>query len=467
MILKPLTVLLPKAGAFVLLCIAFAFADTTSLSDSAGRPLKIRTITFSGNKVTKEGVLRLFLQSVNVTIGSEYDSSKISYAKQRLQVTNLFSKVAFLPVVKDDGVDLYVIVQEVFYLIPDDLGAGWEKRKYGTNSLWFQFRFGVTQYNFRGAMETFAVRSSFWDSRSISASWTKPILPTQYSFNIGAGAEHYPDFNVAQDRNILRGRVSLGRRLTLHSRGNIGVTPMFTWVENIDGSIIDKFHEVFSFISGGIDFRNDSYDPVSGWYAGGSFLQNALYAVNTRKYGQLTADIFYYLPAFFASDRFAFHLSGLLRTNDAGPFKKLYLGGNQTVRGFPSGWLGSQDTSVTMNHFGMISVEYRFPLLKTPVIEIEPITSKFSELKGLYYELEGTLIADAGHLWHDLPYPFGIRQNGGGIGVGLRIKAPTLRISGCADVVWPITKYSNPGSPLNNRTLIYTTPETHVYISSF
>jgi outer membrane protein assembly factor BamA len=417
--------------------------------------------------VTKEKTLRLFLQSVGIDTGSGYDSSKIAYAKQKLLITNLFSKVLIFPAIKTDGVHLYVVAQEVFNFPVDDLGAGWENRKYGLNKLWFQFRFGATQNNFRGAMETFAIRASVWDSRSLSLSWNKPFFPSLYSFNIGAGVDHYPDFNEPQNRNIVRGRLSVGRRLSLHSRGSIGVTPMFTWVESLDGSTIKKFHEVFSFISGSIDFRNDSYDPKNGWYAGGSFLQNAFYAVNTRKYGQFSTDIMYYQPAFFKRDRFAFHLQGVLRTNDAGPFKKLYLGGNQAVRGFPSGWLGSGDTSVTMNHYGMISAEYRFPLFKTPVIEFAPISSRISELQGLYYEVEGTLIGDAGHLWHDLPHPFGLRQNGGGIGVGLRIKAPTLRASGCIDAVWPITKYLGTDSRYRNRTLIYNPPALHLYLSSF
>jgi outer membrane protein assembly factor BamA len=466
--LKPSTALLLKVLACFHLCIVSAFTDTTTSIDSTVRSLKIRSITISGNKVTGENTFRLFLKSVGVDTGTDYDSSTISYAKQRLQVTNLFSKVTIIPLVKNDGVYLYVIVQEVFYLNLDDFGAGYEKRKHGGDSLWYQARFGITQNNFRGAMETFAIRASFWDSRGLSLSWNKPLLPSQYFFTVSAGVDHYPDFNEAQNRNIVRGRFSLGRRLTLHSRGSIGITPMFTWVESLDNTIINKFHEVYSFISGAIDFRNDSYDPVNGWYASGTFLQNALYAVNTRKYGQLTTDLFYYLPAFCARDRFALHLQGLVRTNDAGPFRKLYLGGNQSVRGFPSGWIGSQDTSITMNHYGMISVEYRFPLLKTPVIEFSPLTSRVSELKGLYYEIDGTLIADAGHLWHYLPQPFGIRQNGGGIGVGLRIKAPTLRLSGCADVVWPITKYIlDPKSPYYNRTVIYSMPELHLYVSSF
>ncbi len=433
--------------------------------DTTARLLKIKSIEITGNKVTKEKILRLFLQSVDIDTGSDYDSSQIAYAKQKLLLTNLFSKAEFLPIVKEDGVHLHVVVREVFYIIPDDVAAGWIIGKHGDSSaLWFQFRFGATKYNFRGNMETFSIRTAFWDHRGLSLGWSKPILPSPYFLNLGGGVEQYPEILFPQNRFIVNGKISVSRRLSLHSRGTIGVTPMYTWVKALDGLNIDKFHEIFSYITGQIDFRNDSYDPVSGWYALGSILQNAIYAVNTPKYGQFTMDFLYYQQAFFKGGRFAFHLQSVLRTNDAGPFKRFYLGSDQTVRGFPTSYLGAEDT---MNNYAMLSAEYRFPIYKTPVIEIGPLSSRFSELKGLYYELDGALIADAGHVWHDVSRPLQRRQNGGGIGVGLRVKAPTLRLSGNIDIVWPITKDLHSNGPYYNKTVIYTTPRLHFFVSSF
>jgi outer membrane protein assembly factor BamA len=313
-------------------------------------------------------------------------------------------------------------------------------------------------------METFSVGASVWEDRALSLSWTKPLYPSLYYFSSGATIARVQDLNFPQDRIIALGKLSVGRRLSLHSQGGIGLAPTYTSIQSSDGVEIVKFREIISFLRWNVDFRNDNYNPYRGWSLTEVVSTNMFYSDDAEKYGQFQTDSRWYFPGFFKGHLFAFHAQTLFRTNNAGDYKRLYLGGEGSVRGFPSSWLGLADT---MNDYAAISSEYRIHLFTTPELEFGFLSDGIQELRGLYYEAEGALIADAGHLWHDFARPLDRRQNGAGIGVGLNIKAPTLRLTGCIDAVWPITKDLDPKSPSYGRTVIFSTPEWHFFLSLF
>ena len=393
-----------------------------------------------------------------------YDTTKIACAKQKLRLTNLYSKVDILALPLSDGVHLYVVLREVFYLNPDGIGGSLESRRYGNENDWYRLSLGLTRNNFRGMMETFSIAGSVWDDRGLFASWTKPLYPSLYYFGLGGGILRYPDLNFPQNRLIVYGKASVGRRLTLHSQGGVGLAPMYTLISALDGSAITKFREIIASLRWQVDFRNDTYDPVHGWNLVAILSSNAAFSDDARKYGQLNTNGRWYMHGFFKSDRFALHTQTVFRTANAGDFKRLYLGGDGSVRGFPTSWLGLTDT---MNNYAAISSEYRFHLYTTHIFDFSSLTGHIEELRGLYYEIDGALIANAGHLWHEALKPLDRRQNGAGIGLGLNIKVPTLRITGCIDAVWPITKEINPASAYFNRTVLYSVPTWHVFLNSF
>ncbi|HEX7511464.1 MAG TPA: hypothetical protein VF335_09205, partial [Chitinivibrionales bacterium] len=109
----------------------------------------------------------------------------------------------------------------------------------------------------------------------------------------------------------------------------------------------------------------------------------------------------------------------------------------------------------------------RFHLFTTSLFNFAFLSEGIKELRGLYYEVDGALIADAGNLWHHFSAPTDRRQNGAGIGVGLNIKAPSLRLTGSIDVVWPVAKQTDPAFAYYNRTVIYNPPTLHVFLSAF
>lgn len=422
---------------------------------------KIVSIAINGNRTTSEKILKMFLQ---IDTGMVFDSAKVASAKQRLLATNLFSKVDIVSLVTDDGVRLYVIVQELFYCIPDGFGGAQYDTKYGNPNVWYRLRLGLIQNNFRGQLETFSIHTSLWEDRSLSVSWSKPLLPSAYSLGLGAGAYYYPDLNYPMNRFVASGQISLSRKLAYNSRTFISLIPTYTRIDSLDGNLEQKFKEIISAIGFSSDHRNDSYAPKIGWYIYEVFSNNAILSGIAPKYGQSYTDFRLYLPSFIIDQLFAFRIQSWLRTNNAGEYERINLGGEGSVRGYPSGYLGLLDT---MNNSICISSEYRFPIWQTPPINFFYLTDRFCELQGCYYQLEGALIADFGHLWHDFLHPMQRRQNGGGIGMGLKIKAPTLRLSGSIDAVWPITKDLNNADAYYGKVVLFSQPEFHLYISIF
>ena len=117
-----------------------------------------------------------------------------------------------------------------------------------------------------------------------------------------------------------------------------------------------------------------------------------------------------------------------------------------------------------MNNSLVVSTEYRFPIVTLPEIDVFSlfsISDRFPELKGMYYQIDGALIADAGDLWGHFTQPSQIRQNGAGFGAGIKILIPTLRRSVCFDVVSPVTK-----DPSSGKTAIFS-PECRLYLDAY
>jgi outer membrane protein assembly factor BamA len=450
--------------ALLIISLPALFPVFAPRADTGLEPQKIVSVSFIGNKTTRVKILHMFLQSYDLDSGDVYDSVKTNYVKQKLLATNLFSKVDIFPVQEKSGIHLFVVLREVFYLIPDGVGGERYERKHGNEDVWYNVRLGLTRYNFLGRMETFAIGASIWDKRSLSLSWTKPLYPSPYFIGISAATAYIPDLNFPQNWFVVNGKTTIGRKITMHSSSFIGLTPTYTRVYDLNGSVIQKFREIISSLGGNIDFRNDTYDPIKGWFLYEEFKNNAIYSDFAPKYGQFFTEFRRYFPAFFTRDRFALRLQSILRTSDAGNYKRLYLGGESSVRGFPSGWLGLMDT---MNNYAAISAEYRFFILRSPTYNFSFLTDRLPELPSLFYELEGALIFDAGHLWHEFQRPLDRRQNGVGIGVGVRIRAPSFRTTGCIDVVWPITKEIDKDRPTFNQTVIYSCPAVHLYLSIF
>lgn len=444
----------------VLVNVQSILADTTPVP--AGLP-RIVELSFNGNKTTKAATLRMYLANLGIGIGEVYDTGKIAEAKRKLILTNLFYKIDFVPLIKEDGVHLYVMFQELglFYYCPSG------NLEYFTTTdekdSWYKISVGLTKLNFCGRMETFSVKMSGWRDRSLGLSWSKPLLPSKYSLGMGAGVRFYPEFNYPRTRLVYVARVSAGKDITLHTKAFISMGPTYTNIDTVSASQghIRDIKETNASIGWSTDFRNNNFDPVKGWYFWNELMSNSLYSNDGHKYGQYSADFRFYLPGFLHGNRIASRIQGCFRTNDAGPYRRLYAGGEGTLRGFPNDYLGMTGE---MNNSFILSTEYRFPIVTIPEISLLSqfyLTDLLPEIKGLYYQIDGALIAEAGHMWGRFSRPLQAMQNGAGIGAGIKILAPTMRRNVCFDVVSPITK-----DPTSGKTTIYS-PEYRLYLDAY
>jgi len=433
------------------------FAD----APTPATPLKIVSISFNGNRTTQESTLRMYLANLGIDSGKTFDSIKIVEAKRKLVMTNLFYKVDFIPLAQEDGIHLYVILKELFYYSPSGT-IDYFQTTDGRDS-WLRLSLGMTKQNFRGRMETLSLRVSGWRDRSLCLSWSKPLLPSTYYFGVSAGAEFYPELNYPRTRLVANSRVLFGKDLSLHSKAYISITPAYTRIDTLCASenLVKDIEEADAAIGFSIDYRNNNFDPISGWFFLNEIMTNGIYSNEVNKYGQYSTDFRLYLPGFFDRNHIACRLIGCFRSNDAGPYMRLYAGGQGSVRGFPSDYLGM---SGEMNNSLVFSSEYRFPIVTIPEIGMLSDLSmieRFPELKGMYYQIDGAFIADAGHLWGQFTQPLQIRQNGAGIGGGIKILTPTLRRGLCFDLVWPITK-----DPVLCKTAIYA-PNYYIYLDAY
>ncbi len=443
--------------------IATVHAGTIAVSspDSGAHfPQKIVSITYCGNYFTKSIMLRTYL---GIDTGMVYDSATIAAGKKRLMDTYLFSKVAVLRLQKPDGIHVYVLVTEFFYWIPTgsiDLFQG----KYGNdNSAWWRMRLGLSMLNFRGLFETFSVQTSFWEDKALTLAWSKPFVRTPYFFSAGLSGEQTPDLNFPRNLSFGGGYLTFGRRLFGNSRAFISIIPSYNRVDRIDSLSVPnstfQYGEVMSRIGWITDRKNRSYDPTRGWEEATYLSTNAIYAGTSFRFLQWNNDLRLYHGGFFSQDRFAMRMQVALRTNDGGPYKGLYIGGESTVRGWATDALGRDSI---MNDYVTLSGEYRFPLWSTPAFDLPVLCDYAASLKDFYFRTDGAIILDGGNIWRYLPHPFGVHRDAAGAGFGIRIMAPTLLRSACADIVWPLSPHQHP-----NGVGYSTVPGYNLYLDMF
>lgn len=435
-------------------------ADTTAtqqyLPPASPDSMKIVSIEFRGNRVTNPRILRIYL---GLDTGMVFDSALAADGKRRILNTGLFSKLNIVTLRQNDGVHVYVIMTELFYIYPDG-GGEYVETKYGIRQIWYRLSLGLSIQNFRGLFETFSIHGAVWEDRSLAVSWSKPLIPTPYFIRLGAGVRDYPDLNFPRRCLAINGRVVAGRRLFSNSRVSLSLIPTYSRIDSLyDKSNIKIFKELYSAVGWSTDRRDRSYDASRGWSISADAFTNVLYAGNYNKYLQLNTDMRLYHRGLFRNDRFAYRAQLITRTNDAGGYKRIYIGGEGSVRGFARDQFG---LSGVMNDYAVLSAEYRFPLWTTPSFDIWLLSDYSDMLKSFFLRLDGALIFDAGHIWYDLAHPFTQRENGAGVGAGIRIMAPTLLRSLCFDVVWGIPGTSNPlGFKLS------AVPGAYLYLDSY
>ncbi|HUI90866.1 MAG TPA: BamA/TamA family outer membrane protein [Chitinivibrionales bacterium] len=428
----------------------------------------IVSITINGNLITQSRILRMYL---HLDSGAVFDSARTAAGQKQLMNTDLFSSVKVFNIRKKDGVYVYVLVKELLSVQPD-YSFYYSKGVYGdTSDYWWKMRLGMSLYNFRGLFETLSIRGTFWTERGIGISWSKPFLPSPYGAGVTVDYNESPDLGEPRQRKVANGKVSFSRKLPADSRIYAAFGGSYNRIDSVpQNNLITSFSEATFVLGFTTDQRNRSFDPTSGWNFLSQAFTNAMYTQYLR-YLQLYSDFRLYHQGFWQSNVMAYRLQALLRSNDAGPYRNLYMGGDGSVRGYPANYFGR---SYEMNDYVILSAEYRFPLWTTPTFDawfFSNLNDAFRNgvfgyindmFRDFYFRVDGAVIGDAGHIWHDIRHPMGIRENGGGAGTGFRIIAPTVRRSLCFDIVWNVPGTSDP-----YHTPFYAVPSLYLYLDMY
>lgn len=440
---------------FLQLCIA---KDSISVQPQP-KELKISKINIFGNKTTKSKAIKLLMGIDTATV---FDSLKLRLGEKKIEGTNLFSKVDVFTLKKEEGIEVFIIVEEKMYVSPSG-GGMWYSYKYGEKNLWLRLELGLANNNFRGMMENFYTSISVWDWRSFSFSWSKPLLPSDYFFTIGSGVDYYPDEVLYTDHFVFSNRFRLGRKIKNRSRVSIGLNPTFRKdTYNIDNQELHlETHELFSSVFWISDFRKPYFDPNRGWLGLAEIKSNHLYSGRFDPFLQLTTNFDFYHGGFLPSHKVAYRFQSVLRNDDAGPFYTLELGGNGSLRGYSSAIIG---LNLHGNNSLLFSMEYRFPLFFMPAIDV-PILSKRNRLfSAVRQRIDCALIFDYGRVSTTTRSLLGIAngpiESGAGIGFGIRSMILNLERSLAMDIVWGKDNSAN-------MLKFKKTPTIHTYIDLY
>ncbi|MCU0608876.1 MAG: BamA/TamA family outer membrane protein [Chitinispirillaceae bacterium] len=423
---------------FRLLIILLAAGSTVLAAET-----RIVNIRFNGNRVTKEPVVRHFL---GIDTGMVFDSVKIGEAKRRLEATGLFMRVALVPVVRNDSVDLYVIVKESVYLRFSSLDLSPYTSRYGERGTWYSPLVGVERSNFRGELENLRLMLRGPEWQTAAASWSKPILTTPYFIGLSAFYDQRPDNALPHDRMEIAGSLTLGRKVCSRSKAYISISPDFQRnIIHTAANDTTRLYQTFGTLGWFTDARSSAFDPASGWSFQSEARSNFLYVQRPNPtYLQLMTDSKLYHRGLFANDKMAYRVWLVSRTNDAGIQNRLTLGGVGSVRGYANCGIDLRENA---NSSLLLSAEYRFPIAQlksTPV----PFPAGVSNLMGRFFfdpndiapRIDGALIVDYGKTGRYIG-DIAERDGNGSVsgmdaGFGIRVMEPSLRQSGCFDVVW-------------------------------
>ncbi|WP_162146708.1 BamA/TamA family outer membrane protein [Chitinivibrio alkaliphilus] len=153
-------------------------------------------------------------------------------------------------------------------------------------------------------------------------------------------------------------------------------------------------------------------------------------AENTQWKNHITAIYHLSPPSMMLSGRI---VSDITLRGSRTPYEYLYLGSEESLRGYAQGALG-QNVGAENRLFG--SGEFTFPLIPVQTISVGALEKRFSRVLPLSVSLDGALFMDAGRLWNTngTTVEWGI-----GAGGGLRIRNHTVNVTGHIDVAAPVS----------------------------
>ena len=400
-----------------------------------GQPFTIRDIYISGNRVTKDEVVR---RELKLYPGDLSDLGKINASKSSLLNLGYFESVDIVPVSTEehDKKDLSIKLSEKLtgQLL---FGAGFSSTDdlLGTVEI-AQSNFDLLNFpSFRGGGQRFRLRAQTGSSRrDLILSFTEPWLMDRPLRLDVEGWDRTTSSNRDYDQDSIGSSIRLTRKMSWPFwRQSIGYR-----LENIDiNDIDDEFSQEFvqdeegeSLVSTvSLGFTRDRRDrlllPSSGSRLSISTeLQTKFIGSYTNLY-KLTLSVDKYFPVFKRAVLKLAGQIGQVNKIDSDPpkvFDRFFAGGANSVRGFKERDIGPIDTEVNEEPVGGRSLLLASTELTGPVYE-----------KTIYW----AVFVDSGNVWKK-SFDWELSELNVGVGLGVRLFLPIGAVQ--LDYGWPVVR---------------------------
>jgi outer membrane protein insertion porin family len=398
-----------------------------------GRKYTVQDVIISGNRITKDYVIR---RELVIQPGDPLDKNRVNASKSRLMGMGYFKKVEAVTVNADQvgkkNVQFEVDEKQPFKL---KVGGGFSD----VNSLVGMVEISNNNFDitdpsnyFMGGGQRFRIRGLVGIERnSLNIDFTEPWLfgiPLRLDVSGYMNEAAYEYWNTTR----IGGKFALSKKiLDDFTSATFGYKFERVIVDDISRSRSAEMQALATrqWVSQlslmlNRDTRDSLLEPTSGYQL------SALTAVSPRVLG--SSNNFYRLESkasyyFSMLDKaLIFHagakvgtVSDFNRSNPVPVFERYFLGGGDSLRGFP--YRSVAPTDINDDPVGGQSM-----LLGT--VEMTHPIWKF---------IRGAVFADAGNVWWQ-SYSFGISQMNIGVGYGLRIKVPYLNAPVKLDLAYPV-----------------------------
>ncbi len=400
-----------------------------------GRKYKIDKIDITGNKLTKEKVIR---RELAVMEGDPLDTGRVEASRQRLLGMGYFSKVeATTQAGLDQNSRRVVFDVEEKDPYSFRIGGGFSD----SDSLAGMMEFSNNNFDitnprdlFRGGGQRFRIQAIVGTERyNFNVDFTEPWLfdqPLRYDVS---GYGNYVEYQHWDEERIGI-KNSLTRRIfefiDPFNTATVGYKFEYVGVRGIakDASAYLRSLGTFDLVSEfsamlNRDTRDNLLDPTSGYQT------SLLGAVSPKGLG--STESFYRVEARgsyytnFLDKALIWHLgahAGAIDTfngSEVPLYERYFLGGGESLRGFPYREVSPVDSNgynIGGNSMFVVTTEITHPI---------------------WSFIRGAVFCDAGNVWGDA-YNFNMHGINVGAGYGLRIKVPMLNAPVRLDLAYPI-----------------------------
>jgi outer membrane protein assembly factor BamA len=393
-----------------------------AVSKTGDSSITIHSITFQGNKITHQNILRREIEfKEGDTLSTSELTKRLAQSKLNLLNTSLFNFVTIDTTFHEgnSAIDVHVAVIERWYtwigliaeLADRNLNTWWENRDFSRINVGLR----VSRNNFRGRMEQLRVAFQVGPSQKLSLFYEMPYINRQKTlgliFNAGYSRQHEVGYITQNDKFVytksdkfLRQDLEISAALRL--RPNLMQTHQFgiQYNEyNFADSLLaknpfysfgnDKHLGYFSFVyQFKADHRDIHYYPLKGWYfdvvanqSGFGLLPGAAGSI-----WSLSPSFRYYQPL---SSRFNCSAGVSAKVSSKADQPYFYQKGLGYSRDFVRGY---EYYVIDGKHYFLLKSNLKFALIQPHNLQFGFIPSeKFSKL---HYAVYVNIFADAGYV---------------------------------------------------------------------